>query len=206
MNKRMPYNLGVALGKAQKDFASADPVKMSLKSGVPYNEEKKEFELTFLNENYIISYPAGEVTTKEGGGKAGIVFDILFLHYIYLSQGVPLSNEWISFKELPGGQIYIAPFQNRAIKPFTTNFGTKSKDFSKAAENLGGETKDFGDLSYALPVFPRVPIMFVLWEADEEFPASGTILFDSSAGSYLDTEDYAMLCGLLVGKLQGAVK
>ncbi len=204
MNK-IPYNLGVTLDKAQKRFAAADPVFMSQKSGVSYDPGEKVFALPFINEKYNITHPQGEVKGEEEG-EVNIIFQILYLHYLSDASGMPLKKDWISFKELPGGQIYITPFQNRAVKPFTKVFGNQPESFTRAAENLGGEKAAYGDYSYVLPVFPRVPVMFVLWQGDEEFPASGTILFDATAGSYLPTEDYAMLSGLLVSKLKAALK
>lgn len=204
MNK-IPYNLGVTLEKAQNRFAGADPEFMAQKSGVPYDPQEKAFVLPFMNETYRISHPDGKVEGASGE-EANIIFQILFLHYLTDASGMALKKEWISFKELPGGQIYITPFQNRAVKPFTRVFGSQPESFSRAAEHLGGEKSTYGDLSYVLPVFPRVPFMFVLWEGDEEFPASGTILFDATAGSYLPTEDFAMLSGLLVSKLKAALK
>ncbi len=204
MNK-IPYNLGVTLEKAQKRFAAADPEFMSQKSGTTYDMEEKAFSLPFLNETMMISYPQGDIQGQEGEG-ANIIFQILYLHYLSDASGLPLKNEWISFKELPGGQIYITPFQNRAVKPFTKVFGKQPEDFARAAEALGGEKAAYGDLSYILPVFPRIPVMFVLWQGDDEFPASGTILFDATAGSYMPTEDFAMLSGLLVSKLKAALK
>lgn len=202
MNK-VPYNLDVTLETARRQFASTDPEDMSQKNGVPYDPDKKCFALPFINEKYQVTYPTGEVRGPEGEG-VNIVFHILYLHYLTNASGLPLKEQWISFKELPGGQIYITPFQNRAIKPFTKIFGREMEGLARAAEALGGEKATYGDLSYRLPVFPRVPFMFVLWQGDDEFPPSGTILFDATAGSYLPTEDYAMLSGLLVSKLKAA--
>lgn len=202
MNK-VPYNLDVTLETARKQFAAADPQVMSEKSGVPYDPKEKSFALPFINEMCKITYPEGEIQGP-AGQEVNIIFQILYLHYLTHASGLALQEEWISFKELPGGQIYITPFQNRAIKPFTKVFGRATEEFCRAAEALGGTKATFGDLSYRLPVFPRVPFMFVLWQGDDEFPPSGTILFDATAGSYLPTEDYAMLAGLLVGKLKAA--
>jgi hypothetical protein len=203
MNK-IPYNLGVTLEKAQKRFAAAEPSFMAEKSGALYRPEDRSFTLPFLKETYRITYPGGEVTGEQG--ETNIIYQILYLHYLSDASGMPLKGEWISFKELPGGQIYITPFQNRAVKPFSKIFGSQPENFTRAAEKLGGEKARYGDLSYILPVFPRVPVMLVLWQGDEEFPPAGTILFDATAGSYLPTEDYAMLSGLLVSKLKAALK
>ncbi len=202
MNK-VPYNLDVTLETARRQFAGNDPEVMSEKSGVPYDPKEKCFLLPFINEKCKVTYPKGEIRAQEGE-EVNIVFQILYLHYLAHASGLPLKEKWISFKELPGGQIYITPFQSRAIKPFTKIFGKSTEGFSRAAEALGGAKATYGDLSYRLTVFPRVPFMFVLWQGDDEFPPSGTILFDATAGSYLPTEDYAMLSGLLVSKLKAA--
>jgi len=43
-----------------------------------------------------------------------------------------------------------------------------------------------------------------LWEGDEEFPPSGNILFDASAGSHFATEDFAVLASVVVYALKNA--
>jgi hypothetical protein len=63
-----------------------------------------------------------------------------------------------------------------------------------------------GDISYEIPVFPRLRLLYILWRGDEEFPANGTILFDRYANAYLHTEDFAFIAGMTVGALLGALK
>jgi len=46
----------------------------------------------------------------------------------------------------------------------------------------------------------------VLYVADEEFPASANVLFDAAAAHYLETEDLAVLGGMLAGRLTQAAK
>ncbi|MCL6560367.1 MAG: DUF3786 domain-containing protein, partial [Firmicutes bacterium] len=54
------------------------------------------------------------------------------------------------------------------------------------------------------PFFPLVPVTYVLWLGDDEFPASGTVLFDSTASTHLATEDYAFIAGMGVFELKKA--
>jgi len=58
-----------------------------------------------------------------------------------------------------------------------------------------------GDLSFQVWPLPRVPLSVVLWQGDEEVPAGGTLLFDSSARLYLSglLEE---LAGLVVWRLR----
>jgi hypothetical protein len=43
---------------------------------------------------------------------------------------------------------------------------------------------------------PRVPITFILWEGDDEFPPSIKILFDPSITGYLPLEDISVISKL----------
>lgn len=58
-----------------------------------------------------------------------------------------------------------------------------------------------GDLSFQVWPLPRVPLSVVLWQGDEEVPAGGTLLFDSTARFYLSglLEE---LAGLVVWRLR----
>ena len=53
---------------------------------------------------------------------------------------------------------------------------------------------------------PRVAVAAVVYGGDEEFPADAKLLFDVSIASYLNTEDIAVLGGIVVGKLIQANK
>ncbi len=196
------FNLDVTLNKAVAEFRSLDPLETARRTGSEYVQTDGCFKLRYFNCQVCISHPdATFINSKE----IPIVEKILILHYLITASGRALANQFISFKELPGGEIYKMPFTNRSIRPFLQFFGNRPQVFRKAAEKLGGRPIDAGDISYTLMAFPKVPVTVVLWKGDEEFPASANILFDKSAPGYLPTEDYAFLAGLTVAKLKNSV-
>jgi hypothetical protein len=205
MNKS-PFNLGETMDVARKEFSQKPVLTMATNSGCLYDLEKKRFTVPFLGQNYLVTYPEGTVTSAKDNSGAPIVTAILILHYLVHATGVDLSRSWISFKELQGGNIYIEPFQHRAIIPFVKKFGADPEIFARAAEKLGGEKANHGDMAYIIHALPRVPLLYILWQGDEEFPPNGTILFDHYANYYLHTEDFAFLAGMTVAAMLAALK
>ena len=194
---RSPYNLAVTLSLAQEEFAKQSPQSMAEKSGCSYDAATKSFTVTYLTQNYTVTYPDGRVTNAENK-EADFTTAILILHYLTGASGEELTNNWISFKELQGGAIYIQAFQKRAINQLVQVFGKKPESLVAAAQQFAGTPADFGDVSCIIPVLPRIPILFILWQGDDEFPPSGTILFDRNANTYLHTEDFAHLASMTV--------
>jgi len=194
-------NWDVTLKLAQKKLGELKPQDIAWRARVKYDETQKEFFVMFLNEEYHVKYPSGDVYRPQGED-VPIASKILILHYLSSAEGVPLHHKWISFKELPSGQIYINPFYNRAIRPLIKLFGQDPGALVKAGLALGGKRESLGDSSITVPVFPMVPVTYVIWEGDEEFPPSGNILFDSSAPNYLPVEDYAVIAGMVVQELR----
>lgn len=193
-------NRDVTLEMAQKEFAKYEPQNIAFRAGVKYLDQEGEFLVPFLNEEYRVRFPSGEVYQQ--GKEISLDEQILILHYLNSAEGVPLKHQLISFKELPSGQIYINPFYNRAIRPLLKYFGDQPEKFIKAGLALGGEKGDKGDASVKINAFPMVPIIYVIWLGDDEFPPSGNILFDASAPNYLPTEDYAVVGGMIVYELK----
>ena len=44
-------------------------------------------------------------------------------------------------------------------------------------------------------------LVFVLRKGDDEFPPSGSVIFDSSIADYLSTEDVAVLCNMIAVRI-----
>ncbi len=196
------YNLGVTLEKAIQELAQSDPRTVCLNSAVIFNREEESYILPYLDRKYLVHHHTGEVQPFSSGAAAvSIHLQILFLHYLINARGTPLKNEWITFKELPGGQIYTGPYQKRTLHPLLQNFGAQPEKLVALAQTLGGQHSTFGDYAVTLYPFPRVPLVFVLWAGDEEFPPSANILYDASAADYLPTEDYALLPGLIIWEM-----
>jgi hypothetical protein len=115
-------------------------------------------------------------------------------------------GEKISFKELPDGFIYNAPFSQRVIRPLVAAFGSEPQLLLQAGMGLGGTAVPFGDAAVEVPALPRVPLTFIIWGGDEEFPASGGVLFDATVSGYLSTEDCVVLAQAGVSALRAALK
>lgn len=194
-------NYSAAYEVALERFRKATLEGISEYSG--YTIDGNIIKIEFLGQRFGVEYPSGqfypESTLNE---EIPVPTQILILHYLVNRSPAIQMGQLISYKELPGGSIYIQPFTNRAINPLVKTFGSQPENLVKVAGTLGGEKVSLGDAAVVLNVFPKIPITLVIWEADDEFPASGNILFDHSAGSILPSEDYAVLASLVVFTLR----
>ena len=182
-------------------MAESDPRHVCMNSGVIYNREQDSYILPYLNRRYLINHSSGEVKNMTDNSDIAPHLQIIFLHYLTRADGIALCNYWITFKELPGGEIYKEPFRKKAIAPLLRYFNSQPERFVEVGLTLSGQKSDYGDLSLLMHPFPRVPLVLVLWKGDDEFSASANILYDASAAHYLPTEDYSLLPGLIIREM-----
>lgn len=182
-----------ALVQAKREFAKRSFVKILEFSGA---EQKGESELLILygGRQYRVKHPNGELSVVDALGERStadanvqLSDQILIFQYLAEVSGVKPSGKWISFLELPGGPHHYAPFKLEAIEPLAQRFGSAPSEFELTCENLGGTQLAMGDKAFAIPVFPRLNLAFLLWFADEEYPARANILFDATACLHLNT-------------------
>lgn len=194
-------NYSAAYDAALEKFRNAALEEIAEFSGYPVEGNKVKIE--FLGHHFKVEHPSGDFElTPDLEGEIPVFARILILHYLVNRSQAMQTGRLISYKELPGGSIYIQPFTNRAIRPLVSTFGPKPKNLVGIAGQIGGEPVQRGDSGVVLMVFPKIPVTLVVWGGDEEFPPSGNILFDSSAGSLLPTEDYAVLAGFIAQTLR----
>lgn len=190
--------------KAREAFSSLEPREAATRAAAPYTARSAssgQFQIPVFGTIHEVCWPQGSVLRQSDRKEADIATCILLLHYLLTADGTPASDRWIAFRNLPGGLGYDGAFQRRANLRLANAFGTNRKAFTKAARALGGEQLTFGDASFLFRALPRVWLAVVLHLKDDEFPASANVLFDAAASHYLPTEDFAVLGGILTGRL-----
>jgi hypothetical protein len=130
-----------------------------------------------------------------------LVTRILLLHYLIRADGNPLTGRWVAYKDIPGGLLYAGVFARRVTEPLQRRLGKSAKSFRETGIRSGGEPVEIGDASFILHAFPCVPLQYVLWEGDEEFPPSVQLLFDAAVDHYLTLEDMVVLGQVTTGRL-----
>ncbi|MFW6126083.1 MAG: DUF3786 domain-containing protein [Chloroflexota bacterium] len=180
-----------------------DVEELCLRSGATCRRQDDRITIAvpYVGRVHRVTLPAVEVSLEGSEEDVSLVDRILILHYLLQAKGTPLSNTLIGYVELPGGNSYLPTFAKRAIRPLVAHFGDRPERLPEVAVGLGGRPRDYGDASVTIDAFPRVPITFVVWRGDEEFPPEGNILFDGTVSDYLTTDDINALCGVIVGRL-----
>jgi hypothetical protein len=159
--------------------------------------------LRCLGREYVVTYPDGLVLEADGRA-APVTEAILLLLYLTESSGRPVEGHWVAFEQVSGGAGYLASFRGRVVAPLLRAFGPRPQALVPAAAALDGEPLELGDASVRLPALPRVPIAYVLWGGDQEFPPSANVVFDASVEGYLDAEAVTVLAELATRRLAEA--
>jgi len=201
-NYEYAYNQSFQIAKERllnvQDYAS-----LCRNSGARYTRSKEKviFSLEYVGVTYEITLPIMEFRIPGSEAQIPIRDKILLLHYLLTAKGTPLSGNLITFKELPEGIVYFRTFQQRTIRHIVNRFGQEPKGLIEAGLKINGEKTDMGDAGITIKALPRVPVTFVLWKGDEEFPAEASLLYDSTITDYLPVEDIIVLSEALTWKL-----
>jgi hypothetical protein len=179
--------------KGWKDLLQLDPLEVCRRSLATYNHESRKYTLRVLTIEYDVMLgdravmPAAERDADIPD--LGLEFRIMILDYLANCKEIPLSGRLVSGAQLKAGEFFFRGTHGLELDGLVNAFGKKPEQFKSTGISLGGKSLELGDASFQLLVLPRVPIVYVLWAADEEFPARLSVLFDSTADSmmHLDT-------------------
>jgi len=189
---------------AQRELRACDPAAVAWRADVlrcQIDRRGEGFIVPYFGRAYVVSWPDGRAWEQVTEKPASQATHVLLLHYLLHADGAPLTGEWVSFRQLPDGLGYFGAFHQRSERPLAERFGKDIDGFIRAAEALEGERWRMAEISYGFKAFPRMPLAVLLWRADEEFPASASILFDGAAGHYLPTEDLSAVGGTVSSRL-----
>lgn len=155
--------------------------------------------LPFLKEYLLIDTGKRRIRRRVHGAWERMdhaLLELLCLAYLLQAGPGSLDHEIIGVQELKSAHFFQGPHELN-IRSLIERYGNDLKGFQRAAGELGGERTDLADASYLFAAFPKVPVYYLLWEGDEEFPARLSILFDRSIEHHLTADTIWGLVNLL---------
>ena len=194
MNDQMFSQMNLA---ALARLKGRDPQKIAGNAGIRYDAETQFFHISTMGMDVTLSYPDYHFTPELPGWHR-----LVILHYLDLADGFPLTGNEIPFGLMKSGMVRGGGIDRRCELAFQNIKNLSEDTLANICKSIGGKPiVSNADAAWRIPFLPQFPVTLKIWLPDEDFPASGRLLLDSSADHYLTIEDAVTVAELLLEKL-----
>ncbi len=188
-------------------YANADPLEISSRLQIPYEEESRCFTVKLLGTAYQVRWPDLEISHAAHAAwyyplDEMINAKTLVLRYLLESKAAEPYHEFKTFRELPWGEIYQQQFHGRCIQRLAYSFGNQPDVFDQVLQKMYAIKLSHGDVSYQVEIFNGYDMQFILWQGDDEFPPSAQILFSDNFSTGFSGEDRVVAGDVCIGTFQ----
>ncbi len=158
--------------------------------GVEASADNMSYVVQFLNSLYLVDPAREHITELNPNPQRELTeeFQILLIRYLVANNPTSLNGMEVSEKDFPGGVTFFQGPHTLHTAPITERYGKDPDAFESRCRELGAVVVPHGDTAMRFLPFPTIPVTYVLWTADEEFPASVSVLFDSSIASWFELD------------------
>lgn len=167
-----------------------------------YNDDV--LPIKYFDNEYVINRKSGIITLSGSTTFADSSAIIAITNLLLYSKENPVnSNVFVPIHQIKQASGHTQSFTNHALKPFAKAFDGKLNQLIESANKLGFtpiKTSDAGFLAYA---FSCIPVQFLFWDGDDEFPAQANILFDENVTDFIKVESILGIAMDGVKKLVG---
>ncbi|MBE0617434.1 MAG: DUF3786 domain-containing protein [Proteobacteria bacterium] len=199
---RRPESSEQAFAFLKGKLAQADFAGLARASGAVYESGPPEaLLLDFLGARHRLTRDDVEALQGE---EPTVWVKIFLAIYVTRASGAPPAGEWAAYRELPNTVSKARSFEACGGK-VADGFRGRTGDLDAACRGVGGVPTAFGsaDRAYLLPALPRVSLVLLYWEPQEEFGARATFLVDRGVLEYLDQEALVFLAEATTQRLLG---
>ncbi len=178
----------------QEKFLALDPAEAVSRVGDCY--ENGIFTVKLMGKSYQIAHPAAEITPN-----APLPVQTFLLRWLLEGRKEPFGGEFLTFREMPWGELYIKPYTGRVLTRAAYTFGFRLAAFRAACEKMGAGKLPRGDAGYEFELLPGLLIQILVWEGDEEFPPNAQVLYSDNF-SALAAEDRVVSGDILISAIK----
>jgi len=176
-------NRDAYLIKQKNEIANLDLAKAAKRIGARFSNDK--LTIRVLGKNFSVDTKGNFSTEIHINPWVAIPF----LNYVLYGKGVPVSGNWVSFRELKHGKEQYPLFQKRCEEPLKRVADVYTDLFDDMVHILGGKQveKQFeSDISVVLYPLPQIPVMVCYWLPEDGLESSLNVFFDQTADENLD--------------------
>jgi hypothetical protein len=159
-------------------------------------------EVVSFGKPYRISHRG--ITSSSGAPAPFSVCVILAKYMLMCPPAVPVAGPWTAFKDFKDAGPLVVYYANNVEKRLTQAFSGRLQQLQRAAEILGAQsiTQSFShDAAFEFSALPRLPVLLLFNDTDDEFKAQCSVLLRRSAERFLDMESVAMVGSVLTDLL-----
>jgi len=175
-----------------------DQIDICKRTLATLSPDTNSFRLSIMDEEYAIKFESRRMVKilKDGGEEeADWMSRLLILQHILNAKDIPFSNRLKSPCDFKGGDLFFsAPTHRVSYEPLLQKYGSP-QEFLNAGLSHGGRPISYADAAFELKLLPRVPIAYLFWSGDEEFPSRISVLLDETAEQQLPMD--ALWVGIL---------
>jgi Domain of unknown function (DUF3786) len=148
-------------------------------------------QFRFLNEDIQVDIPNQRLLHIHDGSDIPLedaLLELVTLTYLNRVDAVlPLDRDIVGLQDLKESHFFVGPHELQTAVVLD-RYGRNPGAFQQAVASLDGQMTDMADAAGRLLPFPRIPLYFLMWVADEEFPARLRVLFDRSIERFLPAD------------------
>lgn len=148
--------------------------------------------------------------TDPYGNKPTYDVCVVLSKYLLLCPEAPQRcAEWVSFRDLKDSGPLTNYFNNDVERSIASYFKGNIEGLKKSGKSISGYRPNLDvnyDFTMQFDALPKIPAILLFNDADEEFSAKCSVLFERRAEKYLDAECIAMLGWQLFNHLRKADK
>ena len=187
-------------------FAKLDPQEAAQRCGAAFADGC--FTLRLMGTAYRIAWPEYAITAQREDAFAlgSLPCQTFLMRYLLEGRRAALSLGYKTFREMPWGELYIAPYTGRCLSRAAFTFGTQVEAFAAACQRLGGERLPHGDAGYGFDFLEGYRIQIMIYAGDEEFPPSSQILYSDNFASAFSAEDRVVAGDILISAIRQEMK
>ncbi len=157
--------------------------------------------------NYDVSVSG---ITDPYGNKPTYDVCVVLSKYLLLCPEAPQRcAEWVSFRDFKDSGPLTNYFNNDVERSIASYFKGNIEGLKKSGKSISGYRPNLDvnyDFTMQFDALPKIPAILLFNDADEEFSAKCSVLFERRAEKYLDAECIAMLGWQLFNHLRKADK